>query len=187
MANLYWEKANQVNPADFVRASMSIPVFFEPYAVNNIPQGNKAKALWKKLAGYEGVLPKTTKLLDGGILSNFPINVFHSEKTPRCPTFGVKLGQRRTKPNNTSTVGKMLRSTFNTTRYLYDYDFLYRNPDYKHLITTIETDGFSWIDFSLDEADKQELFARGAQAAAEFLRKFDWEEYKQLRSTRTED
>jgi NTE family protein len=181
MASLYWQNPGQVHPAEFVRASMSIPVFFEPFIVNNIPQNIEAKALWKKLAGYEGLLPDKVKLLDGGILSNFPINIFHSDKTPRCPTFGVKLGKRRQQPNKTHTLGSMLRSTFNTTRYLYDYDFLFRHPDYKHLITTIDTDGFSWIDFSLNDEAKQELFTRGMKAAEKFLRGFDWEAYKKIR------
>src|SRR6185436_12590224 len=33
MAKDYWENPDAVNPAEFVRASMSIPVFFEPYVL----------------------------------------------------------------------------------------------------------------------------------------------------------
>ena len=41
MAPLYWAEPRRVNPACFVRASMSIPYFFEPYVVGSIPGAGK--------------------------------------------------------------------------------------------------------------------------------------------------
>jgi NTE family protein len=44
MAELYWNDPDSVNPASYVRASMSIPFFFYPYTVEiKIPPGKKAK------------------------------------------------------------------------------------------------------------------------------------------------
>jgi len=34
---------------------------------------------------------------------------------------------------------------------------------------------------NLKDKDKMDLFVRGARAASEFLRKFDWEAYKKVR------
>jgi NTE family protein len=58
---------------DAVRASMSIPFFFQPFR-QITPEG---QCTW----------------VDGGLLQNFPITVFDRTdgKEPRWPTFGVKL------------------------------------------------------------------------------------------------
>ena len=73
------------------------------------------------------------------------------------------------------------RATFDSARQALDYDFLFRNPDYRHLIATIDTEGFHWIDFGLSDEAKLGLFARGVEAAATFLRQFDWDAYKEIR------
>ncbi len=76
MAPLYWENPLNTHPKEYVRASMSIPLFFEPVRIkklNKYPDGS-----WKVLTGYEGPPPELAYLVDGGITSNFPIDVFHS-------------------------------------------------------------------------------------------------------------
>lgn len=62
-----------------------------------------------------------------------------------------------------------------------DYDFIVRNPDYRHLVTMINTGPHHWLNFTMGDADKVDLFARGAQAAADFLCGFDWLQYKAIR------
>ena len=61
--------------ADAVRASIAIPLFFEPVTVHNEQTGAE------------------TTLVDGGILSNFPIEIFDRTDggSPRWPTLGVKV------------------------------------------------------------------------------------------------
>jgi NTE family protein len=61
------------------------------------------------------------------------------------------------------------------------YDFIARNPDFRHLVSYADTHRFNWLDFSLDEAAKLALFAEGAKAAADFVAKFDWAGYKEVR------
>ena len=73
MADLYWAQPETLNPAWLVRASMSIPGFFQPMRVANIPQGEDAISNWSDKAGYRGRLPKEVLFVDGGIISNFPI------------------------------------------------------------------------------------------------------------------
>ncbi|PHQ56363.1 MAG: alpha/beta hydrolase [Lutibacter sp.] len=188
MAKLYWENLNGVSPAELVRASMSIPFFFEPFEVNNLPNaGNSEDGNWKNLAGYKGEVPYKVKFVDGGMLSNFPINVFHREDggKPTRPTFGVQLSTPRKKYSNTDNLLGMSGAMISTMRQIYDYDFLLKHPDYKHLICQIDADEqFNWLDFNMSKEDQVKLFNLGAQKALGFLIKFDWEAYKNSRSVK---
>ena len=189
----------QIHPALFVRASMSIPGFFKPLRVTplqpDLPTTDPAcptiRDLWKVHAGYDleverGRFPNLHTFIDGGVVSNFPIDVFHAPRVvPLVPTFGVRLGMggRRTEIDSVRTLGK---AVFDSARHALDYDFLFHNPDYRHLIGTVNTEGYNWIDFRLTDHEKLGLFARGVEAAAQFLRGFDWDAYKDLRRNLSE-
>lgn len=185
MRSLYWKNSDQLNPAKLVRASMSIPYFFEPYEVSDLPNAGKANdPKWDEYARYTGKVPEKVKFVDGGILSNFPINVFHRSdyKVPKRPTFGARLSAYRVEANDTSSFMKMSGAMISTMRQIHDYDFLLKNPDYKRLICRIDADqDFNWLDFNMTEEDKIKLFELGATKAFEFLDKFDWEDYKKQR------
>jgi NTE family protein len=183
MAGLYFKNPERVNPAQFVRASMSIPLFFHPFQVTRLPQGVSALREWKKV-GYEGSVPKKIVFMDGGIMSNFPIDLFHdptSKEAPIAPTFGARLGTARAQANPIEKPTQLLMSVFNSARHCNDYDFLARHPDFKHLVTQINTGAHNWLDFFLTSEAKVDLFTRGVQAAATWIKGFQWKEYKQLR------
>jgi len=61
--------------ADAVRASMSIPLYFEPQQLRNPQTG------------------ETSTIVDGGVLTNFPVEIFdRTDPHPRrWPTFGVRI------------------------------------------------------------------------------------------------
>jgi len=182
MSGLYWEGPDKVNPALFVRASMSIPYFFKPLIIKDLPTGEKALERWDKLARYEGEIPPEAYFVDGGIMSNFPIDVFHKfNSIPRMPTFGVRLGVDRNEYNKISSPLNLFGAMFNSIRHLHDYDFILKNPDYKNLIKHINIGHHNWLNFALTDTDKKDLFVRGARAANEFLRNFEWENYKEVR------
>ena len=198
MAGLYWQNPLKQSPAQFVRASMSIPFFFEPLRVGALPQGPAAQQLWKTLAGYDVTLnpntaiPDTAMFVDGGIVSNFPIDTFHvSGKKPRMPTFGVKLEyDQRAKSASAlpiSSKGKindllpLVGAIFNSARHVLDYEFIKKNPDFRHLVqfipcTYTDSDGalqtYDWLDFDLPDPHKVGLFKQGAEKAIEFVRTF---------------
>ena len=186
MSELYWENPNEVSPAKLVRASMSIPFFFEPFEIDNIPNsGNPKDENWYNLARYNGPVPSKVKFVDGGMLSNFPINVFHREDggVPRMPTFGARLSTYRENFSKTDSILGMSGAMISTMRQIYDYDFLLKNPDYSRLICRIDADGkFNWLDFNMSDEDQVNLFNAGAQKALDFLLGFDWEEYKEVRA-----
>lgn len=182
MASLYWENPGDVSPAKFVRASMSIPFFFEPLTVDDLPdKGSLNVAKWDEYASYSGEVPPSVKFVDGGILSNFPINVFHrrDQKPPRMPSFGVRLSTYRQSFSKTKSTFNYTGAIISTMRQIYDYDFLLKNPDYKQLICMIDADrNYNWLDFNISRDKQIELFTLGAQKGIEFLEKFDWEKYK---------
>ncbi len=207
MASLYWADPGSINPACFVRASMSIPYFFEPFVVESIPGAgkqedpslpkdpslHKKKAKWRKYTGYRGVIPSKVHFVDGGILSNFPINAFHRSIHPAKPTFGARLSTWRAQAPVIKGIGDMTGAIISTMRQLHDYDFLLRNRDYKQLICNIDCDAekdengntkFRWLDFNMRPELKVELFLLGAKRGLEFLDKFNWYEYRSMREDR---
>ncbi|MCS7004120.1 MAG: patatin-like phospholipase family protein [Cytophagales bacterium] len=182
MACLYWDNPDEVNPAYFARASMSVPVFFYPLRLNNLPRNEEAKQRWSELAGYRGEIPQEVVLVDGGIVSNFPINVFHkTNAVPRLPTFGVKLGIDRTESTTIKGIRSLFGASFDTARHIHDFDFIFRNPEYRQLVAHIDTGEHHWLNFAMSDYAKVDLFVRGAKAAADFLKRFDWQKYKEYR------
>jgi NTE family protein len=122
--------------------------------------------------------------VDGGLMSNFPMDIFHKKNVvPRMPTFGVRLGISRNQANEITGPGNLFGAMFNSIRHLHDYDFILRNPDYKLLLEKIDIGDHNWLNFALDDEAKIDLFVRGAKAAANFVRKFNWEDYKKVRTS----
>lgn len=185
MGGLYVSQPELESPARWVRASMSVPFFFEPVRFVEIPQGEAAKELWWDHARYKGPIPKQVEMVDGGMLSNFPINVFHRKNSvPRRPTFGVRLSQYRENYGNTQELFPFLGAMVSTMRQIHDLDFLLRNEDYSHLITRLDVDQkFHWLNFNMSDQEKRELFLAGAKGAMDFLEKFDWQAYKEVRKS----
>jgi NTE family protein len=183
MTDLYFKNPENVNPSNFVRASMSIPLFFEPFVIGNIPKGPDEKDLWKTKVKFDGDPPSTAVFVDGGMVSNFPINVFHNpNRVPRLPSFGVRLSAYREKLNKTNKLSGYFGAMLNTMRHIYDFDFLLKNPDYSQLICRLDTDNdFNWLDFNISDEKKLLLFERGATGAIAFLENFKWEGYKEIR------
>lgn len=206
MAKYYWADEKAVNPSDFVRASMSIPVFFEPFAVNitHYPIDQEGQLLLQNVPPtVNPSQPVEVRFVDGGILSNFPINVFHNPNImiARMPTFGVKLeDEKHEEPGQVvadrKSLFSFLGSIFSTVRFYYDRDFLLKNQIYEKCIGHIDVADFNWLNFSITYENKKQLFIKGAEAARTFflggdiwvdgkLRKFEpfnWEKFKAERT-----
>jgi NTE family protein len=184
MGDLYYFEPMKVHPADYVRASMSIPVFFDPLVVELLPKGKEQVLKWQNInnAYFFGNIPDKVVFVDGGVMSNFPIDIFHvSNRRPTRPTFGVKLGIDRESVMENNTLAQIIWNSFSAARQMRDHDVILKNPDYIHLITSIDNDGVNWLNFNLSEEDKVKLFIQGVKAACSFIRNFDWEKYKGIR------
>lgn len=182
------DQIDTLQPAGFIRASMSIPVFFESYMIDDIPcSSDEIKKAWMDTMG-EPDPPSTARFVDGGMLSNFPINIFYNPKVvmPRLPSFGIDLDDSKpdeTEKNATAWsllgyVGRM----FNTIRFYYDKDFLLKNKVYEKGVGKIPLADYNWLNFFLSDQDKINMFIRGAEAATKFLKDFDWDDYKNNRT-----
>lgn len=185
MSELYFDTPAAVKPSLLVRASMSIPLFFEPLVFDKIPnEGVKNDPKWIEHCKYYGPVPGKASFVDGGLLSNFPINVFHRKGggIPRKPTFGVRLSTYRREFTEIKNMKSMLGSLINSMRQIYDYDFLRKNPDYSQLICHVDADkDFNWLDFEMEKEEQINMFLHGAKQAVAFLQSFDWEKYKETR------
>lgn len=188
----YFSEPAKENPARYVRASMAIPFFFEPYEFDLKAKKEEHCPYCKELltGGFHRKVSRAGKLIDGGSLSNFPISLFHQDhiKEPRIPIMGVRIQDTEPVMTNLSskktTFGGYLGMIINTVRNNEDNTFLSINPFYqKNCIAYIKTypSGISWLNFDLSREQKEELFLIGVRAAVNFLKKFDWQEYKKER------
>ena len=153
-----------------VRMSMSIPIFFEP-----VNHSNDA-------TGVEHLI------VDGGMLSNFPVWLFDAEDQPRFPTFGLLLveGPPRTSvadrldvtpgSSRSHSVIEYLKAIAQTLMEAHDRMHV-DEADYARTIG-IPTLGVRTTDFDLSRERAQELYQSGYDATQKFLETFDFEAYK---------
>ncbi len=153
--------------ADAVRASASIPFFFRPKSLN----ADKAHTDGQ---GY-------TLCTDGGMLSNYPIDIFDRAVDPRWPTIGVKLSASRqitqatwSPTANGLELAKALLSTMTDAHDQLHVD----DPYYSGRTIFVDTTGFSSTDFHLSEQDKSVLFEHGREAGTDFLAGWDWARWR---------
>jgi len=140
---------DDLSVAKAVRMSMSIPGFFEPVVRNK------------------------SFIVDGGLLSNFPVWLFDSNDEPSWPTFGFKLIE---KGGSISGVFSYAKEIFFTMMEAHDE----RHQEESQRVRTIGIDscGVSTTDFNLDKEDRRKLFHSGRKAAREFFDDWDFEAYK---------
>jgi NTE family protein len=158
--------------ADAVRASMSIPFFYEPVTITNPVTGSRST------------------LVDGGVLSNFPIDTFDRTdlEPPRWPTFGVKLlpalpadtrllrlnGPRLSLPLLPPL--RLLETVIATAMVGHDQTYL-DQPWVSSRTIRIDTTAAGIVEFDLNYDQKQMLYDHGREAAHEFLQGWNWTDY----------
>ncbi len=186
MWDLYFNESKDVHPADFVRASMSIPLFFETFTLETKPKNIDA---WNTHLNWgtqnQDNIPDKVSFVDGGSLSNFPINIFYNPNysVPRMPTFGIRLIDKKPIKKVTSKSILEFGSTIiQSMKLSYDKEFLNKNQSYNLGIGYVEIgEKLSWLNFYMNETEKEELFKIGAKAALDFLTDFEWDDYKNKR------
>jgi NTE family protein len=159
----------EVVPA--VRASMSIPFFFEPVTFEaraadvEVPQPGGGSIT----THYD---PGTVTWVDGGMLRNFPIDAFArmDGAPPRWPTIGIKLSSLQTSfgpPKAATTSFHVARGCLSTMMNEWDA----YNVDESTAARTIFVDnaGLTATDFDLTPAQQNQLFLNGVDAATAFL------------------
>lgn len=153
-----------------VRMSMSIPIFFEPVRIRN-PQ-----------TGREHLI------VDGGMLSNYPVWLFDSAGIPEWPTFGLQLvedqprtdlGKRLPPPqtgrNPIENVIDYVRSLIFTM--LEAHDRLYIEKANFARTIPIPTLGVGTTEFDLSREQTTALYESGRRATEEFLTRWNFPAY----------
>jgi NTE family protein len=167
---LYGLDPDEQPVADAVRASMSIPFFFQPV----------------KLTSTSGV---TSTLVDGGLLSNFPIDSFArvDNKPPRWPTFGVTVLPNLPQGNDKIIPGLAPLRWFGgspalledlVTTMIVGHDQAYLNqPWVSARAIRVDSTDVGFLDFTISRQQMDALYGRGHQAAETFLSYWNWEDY----------
>jgi NTE family protein len=160
---------DSVPVVEAVRASMAIPYFFRPAQCPDQLDGGTA---W---------------LVDGGMLSNFPIDVFDRTdgEEPRWPTFGIKLSARAaaTRANDVNGIVGLSKAMLSTMTGFYDRIHIDR-PDTLARTIFVDTFDVRATDFDLSAGSAEQLYQSGQAAAAAFLDGddrhpgWDFEDYK---------
>src|SRR6266511_888898 len=175
LAKLPWDYGDYgVDPdeqlvADAIRASMSIPFFYEPVRMKTKNAQGKEITAW---------------MVDGGMLSNFPVDVFDRKdgKPPRWPTFGLKLSA---KPDSAMNLRFEIRGALDFAKALIGtmtnfYDQIHIEDEGIVARTMfVDTTGVKATDFDLDQPTQDLLYENGRDAATGFVATWDFEAYKE--------
>lgn len=178
MHPMYWGNDYSISPAQYVRASMSIPFFFKPFQVAFAGgQLDLIKEEWLHRMNIRKQFSEENNyalFVDGGLISNFPVNVFYNPEVPvpGKPTIGVKLEfEDDAMYKDIKSELSLAASMVSTMRYFYDRDFINKHNIYKKTVRSIDTGNINWLNFNLTPREKIELFFRGALTAVIFLSK----------------
>lgn len=150
--------------ANAVRMSMSIPIFFTPVRI------------------------RRHTIVDGGLLSNFPVWLFDTEGRPRWPTFGLKLVEPNARtpidarfPNDvraTRGIGTVVGYVKGLIATMSEFhDRLYLESHTFARTIAIPTLGIATTDFGITHGQAEQLYTAGYEAAETFLASWDFDTY----------
>ena len=163
---------DELEVAHAVRMSMSIPIFFEPVRVEN------------SRTNHQHVI------VDGGMLSNFPVWLFDAEdeEEPDWPTFGLLLVEPDPKmpitarlpapehaPRGARGLVTLLSSMLHTMMEAHDRLYV-EKAQYARTIP-IPTLGVRTTEFDITRERAEALYESGRKAAEEFLSMWDFKAY----------
>ncbi|MDA8354331.1 MAG: patatin-like phospholipase family protein [Firmicutes bacterium] len=156
----YGIPAEDFSVARAVRMSCSIPLFFDPVKVSH--RASK----------------KPSYVVDGGVLSNFPIWLF-DQKRPRWPTFGFRFVSDDPQPRSIEGPVSLLWAMFTTMMDAHDN----RHIKEQDRVRTIQvpTLDVKMTDFDLSLEKREALYESGVNAAQNFFRDWTFNRYLTLR------
>ena len=163
---LYGLDPDEQSVADAVRASASIPFFFEPVTLRSRDESGNTVV---------------STMVDGSVLSNFPVAMFDRAdgQPPRWPTFGVRLSMRREGRVLTHEVRgtvSLALSLVETMLGACDAQHI-DDPCVQARSVFVDTSGVSPVDFGISEEQQELLLAAGREATVGFLGEWDFADY----------
>lgn len=116
-------------------------------------------------------------IVDGGILSNFPVWIFDREGKPRWPTFGIKIKDKisNTLQNKTG----FLNYTQDVIRTMIDKDetIFLKDSDRVRTVVIEVDETIDGLNFDLSRQDIDKLIEAGYRDTKKFLESFNFEQY----------
>lgn len=141
-----------------VRISSSIPYFFQPYIL---------------------YLPDRTKvfMVDGGLLSNYPIWLFDARHSPRWPTFGYRLraADSLQEPNRIGGPITMFMALFSTMMEAHDRRHIEEANAARTVFIPVEN--IKATDFHLTDKQKRQLIDLGRSQTKQFFSIWNFIDY----------
>lgn len=155
-------KQRAFSVAEAVRLSMSIPFFFEPGTL-------------------EG-----SRIVDGGILSNFPLWIYDDDTPgvpPSWPTFGFRLVDRADAlPAQIEGATDLLSSMLKTMMLAGDRRYLSQRHQGRVIDLDLTGLNISATQFGLSSEQKDQLYTRGYLSAKDFFtNRWSWKNHLTLR------
>jgi NTE family protein len=159
---LYGLEADDQHVADAVRASASIPFFFEPVTMK----------------GARGV----STLVDGSLLSTYPVDVFDRSdgQSPRWPTIGVRLSSRLGERGSAQPVQGAVSLALALVETALEACQAAHVSNAANLERSIFVDasGVAATDFGITTEQQEQLLTQGHAAAAAFLERWDFDGWR---------
>jgi NTE family protein len=153
--------------AGSVRASMSIPFFFEP--VRTVTKPSRARMPDGSTVSWPG---GTVTWVDGGMLMNFPIDAFNrvDGAPPRWPTIGIKLSaEPGAQAADVPAVTTLQEGVRCLQTMMSEWDRYYVEQATAERTIFVANAGLTATQFDLTAEQQQTLFRNGAEAATRFL------------------
>lgn len=158
----YGVKPEELDVARAVRMSASLPFFYRPVAACYGPPGRR----------------QISYIVDGGLLSNFPVWLFDVEGAPPWPTFGFMLvGPEYGRPQVIRGPVSLAAALVSTMLEAHDA----RHLEEADRVRTIQipTCGVRTTDFDISPEKRRELFEAGRAAAQRFFSGWNFSRYVQ--------
>ncbi|NEW06234.1 patatin-like phospholipase family protein [Paenibacillus sp. SYP-B3998] len=156
--------------AKAVRMSTSIPYFFDPVMV---------RCKLKSSASAEPFAQQFFYIVDGGLLSNYPLWVFDRENdVERIPVIGFHLvGKSEYQMNKVRGPLTMLEALFGTMLNAHDERYIEQQNRFRTV--KIPTLGVQNTQFDLSKEASMELYNSGFSATDHYFTKWTMETYEQ--------
>lgn len=163
-----------IDPASYsvakaVRMSAALPYFFDPFII-------KAR---KTKEGSRRSTKESYYVVDGGILSNYPLWIFDKEINeipPKVPTLGFQLvGKKEEEPRAIYGPITMMGALFSTMMAAHDERYIEKHNRFRtikipsHMVHTTE--------FSITPEKSKALFESGVRAGNEYFDRWTYSTY----------
>ncbi|CAI6063073.1 hypothetical protein PAECIP112173_01869 [Paenibacillus sp. JJ-100] len=167
--------------AKAVRMSCSIPYFFDPVIIRKSPNMSRGLSFQDQFV----------YVVDGGLLSNFPLWLFDGERSESggdiIPVVGFKMvGKTEVDPPRIKGPLTMLQALVETMLTAHDERYIEQINRFRTV--KIPTRGIKPTQFNLSMQESTNLYHAGLSAGLEFFNEWNMKMYKeQLEKQRKED